>query len=216
VLQTLLDAFPTNIGPWGYIIVFAAAASESALFLGVVIPGETLLLVAGVLASRGQGEVVLYMIAAVAGAVAGDSIGYELGRHFGHRLRNSGFGRRIGEQRWERAERYLREKGGRAVFFGRWIAVVRAIVPALAGQARMPYRRFLAWNVAGALPIGVLHVGLGYLAGRSYTTVEHYLKISRWAVVGLVVAVGSVLYWRHRRVTARLIEVEGPEGSRGP
>jgi membrane protein DedA with SNARE-associated domain len=211
VLQALLDAFPSNIGPWGYVIVFAAAASESALFLGLVIPGETLLLVAGVLASRGQGDVVLYMVAAVTGAITGDSIGYELGRHFGRRLRASGFGRRVGEQRWERAERYLREKGGRAIFFGRWIAVVRAIVPALAGQARMPYRRFLAWNVAGAIPIGVLHVGLGYVAGRSYTTVEHYLKLSRWAVVGTIVAAGAIVYLRHR-VTARLAEAEGPEG----
>jgi membrane protein DedA with SNARE-associated domain len=215
VLQTLLDAFPSNIGPWGYIIVFAAAAAESALFLGLVIPGETLLLVAGVLASRGQGDVVLYMLAAVAGAVAGDSIGYELGRHFGGRLRGSAFGRRIGERRWERAERYVREKGGRAVFFGRWVAVVRAIVPALAGQARMPYRRFLVWNVAGAIPVGVLHVGLGYVAGRSYTTVERYLKISQWAVLGVIVAGGAVVYWRHRRVSARLIDAEEPGRSPG-
>jgi membrane protein DedA with SNARE-associated domain len=216
VLQTLLDAFPSDIGPWGYVIVFLAAAAESALFLGLVIPGETLLLLAGVLASRGQGEVVLYMGAAVVGAIAGDSIGYELGRHFGRRLRASALGRRVGEERWERAERYLLEKGGRAIFFGRWIAVVRAIVPALAGQARMPYRRFLAWNVAGAIPIGVLHVGLGYLAGRSYTTVERYLNISHWVLLGVIITAGAIAYWRHRRVAAPVVDVEGPQGPPGP
>jgi membrane protein DedA with SNARE-associated domain len=186
-----------------YFAVFIAAASESALFVGLVVPGETLLLVAGVLASRGQGSLVPYMIAAVTGAVAGDSIGYELGRHFGPRLRRSALGRRVGEQRWDRAEHYLQTKGGRAIFFGRWVAVVRAIVPALAGQARMPYRRFLLWNVAGAVPLGVLHVGLGYLAGQSYATVERFLHIGHWALLGLVVAVGAIVYWRHRRAANR-------------
>jgi len=140
-------------------------------------------------------------VASVAGAIAGDSIGYELGRHFGPRLRRSALGRRIGDERWERAERYLRERGGRAIFFARWILVVRAVVPALAGQARMPYRRFLGWNVAGAIPLCVLHVGLGYLAGRSYEQVDHYLHIGHWALLGLVVAIGGFVYWRHRRAS---------------
>jgi membrane protein DedA with SNARE-associated domain len=199
MLQTLLDAVPSNVGLWIYLVVFAAAASEAALFLGLVVPGETVLLVAGVLASRGQGHLVPYMVAAIAGAIAGDSIGYELGRHFGPRLRRSALGRRVGEQRWMRAEQYLQTRGGRAIFLGRWIAVVRAIVPALAGQARMPYGRFLLWNVAGAIPVGVLHVGLGYLAGQSYTTVERYLSIGHWALLGIVVVIGGLVYWRHRR-----------------
>jgi membrane protein DedA with SNARE-associated domain len=199
VLQTLLDAIPSDVGPWIYLVVFLAAASESALFVGLVVPGETVLLVAGVLASRGQGHLVPYMVAAVTGAIAGDSIGYELGRHFGSRLRRSALGRRVGEPRWERADRYLKERGGRAIFFGRWIAVVRAIVPALAGQARMPYGRFLLWNMAGAVPLGVLHVGLGYLAGQSYATVERFLNIGHWALFGVVIAVGAIVYWRHRR-----------------
>jgi membrane protein DedA with SNARE-associated domain len=199
VLQTLLDAIPSNVGLWIYFVVFLAAAAESALFVGLVVPGETVLLVAGVLAARGQGSLVPYMIAAIAGAVAGDSIGYELGRHFGPRLRRSALGRRIGEARWERAERYLRERGGRAIFFARWILVVRAIVPALAGQARMPYRRFLGWNVAGAIPLCVLHIGVGYLAGRSYAQIDHYLHMGNWAVLGLIAVVGGIVYWRHRR-----------------
>jgi membrane protein DedA with SNARE-associated domain len=198
-LQTLLDAVPSDVGPWIYLAVFLSAASESALFIGLFVPGETVLLVAGVLASRGQGHLVPYILAAVAGAIAGDSIGYELGRHFGPRLRRSALGRRVGEARWERAELYLRNKGGRAIFFGRWIAVARAIVPALAGQARMPYRRFLGWNVAGAIPVGVLHVGLGYLAGQSYSTIERYVSVGHWGLLGVVVLAVAFFYWRHRR-----------------
>lgn len=201
-MQTLLDAIPSDVGPWIYLAVFLAAASEAALFLGLVVPGETALLVAGVLAANGQGHLVPYILAAVAGAIAGDSIGYEIGRHFGPRLRRSALGRRVGEERWERAEHYLQRKGGRAIFLGRWIAVVRAIVPALAGQAHMPYSRFLAWNVAGAVPVGVLHVGLGYLAGESYTTIERYVSFGRWGLLGVAALAGVFLYWRHRRASA--------------
>jgi membrane protein DedA with SNARE-associated domain len=199
MVQFLLNAIPSNLGAWLYLVVFLAAASESALFVGLVIPGETMLLLAGVLASRGQGNVGAYMLAAVVGAIAGDSIGYELGRHFGTRLRHSAVGRLVGEGRWERAERYLRDRGGRAIFFGRWVAVVRAIVPALAGQARMSYGRFLKWNIAGAVVVGVVHVGLGYLAGESYRAVDHYLGIGNWAILGLIVVVGGVYGWHRRR-----------------
>jgi membrane protein DedA with SNARE-associated domain len=197
MLQVLLDAIPSNIAPWGYLLVFAAAASESALFVGLVVPGETILLLAGVLASRGQGNVGVYMLVAIGGAVAGDSLGYELGRHFGPRLRRSAFGRLVGDRRWERAESYLRERGGRAVFFGRWVAVVRTIVPALAGQARMSYRHFLVWNVAGAVAIGVLHVSLGYAAGESYRAVDRYVGIGHWVLLGAALSAGA-FYWRHR------------------
>jgi membrane protein DedA with SNARE-associated domain len=199
MLQTLLDSLRVDLGPWIYLIVFAAAASESALFVGLVVPGETVLVLAGVLASRGQGHLIPFMGVAIAGAVIGDSIGYELGRHFGPRLRRSALGRRVGEERWERAERYLRERGGRSIFFARWVLVVRAIVPALAGQARMPYRRFLLWNVAGAVPLAVVHVGLGYIAGRSYASLDRYLRISHWLLLAVVALIAAIAYWRHRR-----------------
>lgn len=198
VLDSLFDLAP-QLGPWLYLIVFAVAAAEAALFVGLVVPGETLLIIAGVLASRGTGSVWLYMLAAVLGAIAGDSLGYELGRHLGPRLKESRVGGWVGEKRWDKADGYLQEKGGRAVFFGRWVSVVRAIVPALAGQARMPYRKFLAWNVAGAIPVGVVHVGIGYLAGESYKKIESKLGIGQWVLLGLVVIGGLVWWFLHHR-----------------
>jgi membrane protein DedA with SNARE-associated domain len=67
----------------------------------------------------------------------------------------------------------------------------------------MPYRRFLQWNVAGAIMVGVLHVGLGYLAGQSYRVVDHYLGIGNWALLGLLLVVGGA-YWWHRKRSERL------------
>jgi membrane protein DedA with SNARE-associated domain len=203
MLQFLVDAIPSNIGPWLYLIVFLAAAAESALLVGLVIPGETMLLFAGVLASRGDGNVGIYMFVAVVGAVLGDSIGYEIGRHLGPRMRSGFIGRAVGDQRWERADHYMRDRGGRAIFFGRWVAVVRAIVPALAGEARMPYRRFLKWNIAGAVVVGVVHVGVGYLAGESYRVVDRYLGIGTWALLGLLLLVGATYWWWRRQRSRR-------------
>ena len=95
---------------------------------------------------------------------------------------------------------YLREKGGRAVMLGRFVAVVRALVPAAAGDARLRYRTFLAWNVAGALPWAILHVGLGYLAGDSYRVVERYLGRASAGALILVAAVAvAVIVVRRRR-----------------
>lgn len=195
-----MDLVTDQVVPWGYLLVFASAAAEAALFVGLVFPGESILLVAGFVAWRGDASLAAFIALAIAGAVAGDSVGYEIGRHLGPRLRRSRLGQRLGDDRWERAERYLDRKGGKAVFLARWVTVVRAVVPALAGQARMPYRRFLAWNVAGAVPWGITVVGAGYAAGESYESVERYVGIGGYALLALAtVVVAVVLVRRHRR-----------------
>jgi membrane protein DedA with SNARE-associated domain len=201
--SSLLDFIGRNADPWGYVAVFVVAALESSAFTGLVIPGETLLLFAGFLAWRGDLNLVLTMAMAFVGAVVGDSIGYEIGRHLGGSVRASRVGRWVGRDRWDRARNYLREKGGKAVMLGRFVAVVRALVPAAAGDARLRYRTFLAWNVAGALPWAILHVGLGYVAGDSYHVVERYLGRASAAALVLVAAVAvTVIVVRHRRQRA--------------
>src|SRR6266511_4048470 len=103
-------------------------------------PRETAMLLGGFLAFQGRVNLAVMMAAGAAGAVVGDSIGYEIGRRFGEPLKHSRLGRRVGQDRWARGEAYLRAKGGRAVFLGRFVGVLRALVPALAGMSRMPYR----------------------------------------------------------------------------
>lgn len=189
--------------PWTYLIVFALAASEASLFVGLVVPGETVLLVAGFLAYRGNLDLVGAMGAAAVGAIVGDSIGYEIGRHVGHRLESTRLGRWIGEERWEKARSYLNEKGGKAIFLGRFVSFARSLVPALAGDARMDYRRFLAWNAAGAIVWAILHVGAGYVAGPSYKVVERVIGPIGLGLVALVlIAVVVVYVVRKRRESA--------------
>ena len=195
----LVNALGGSLVPWGYVLVFLVAAAESAAFVGLVVPGETVLLLAGFLAWRGDLDISIVIACAVVGAIVGDSIGYEIGRHLGRHLYSSRIGRWVGRKRWERARKYLRAKGGRAVFVGRFVAVIRALVPAVAGDAHLPYGTFLKWNAAGAFLWGVLHVGIGYLAGPSYRAVEHTLGRASLAVLALVVVVALVMHFRRRR-----------------
>lgn len=147
----LLHSAANLASPWAYLVLGLLAAAESAAFIGLAIPGETAMLLGGVLAFQGRISLPVMMAAGAVGAVAGDSIGYELGRLFGAPLQRSRLGRRVGEARWARGRAYLRAKGGRAVFLGRFVGVLRALVPALAGMSRMPYQIFLPWNLAGGV-----------------------------------------------------------------
>ena len=96
-------------------------------------------------------------------------VGYEIGRRFGPALQRSRLGHKVGAERWERAEAYVAAKRARAIFAGRFIGVLRALVPAVAGATRLPYRQFLAWNALGAVIWAPGTVLAGYLAGSSYT-----------------------------------------------
>ena len=180
-------------GPAAYAIVALLAALEASAFVGLFIPGELAMLTGGYIAQQGHANLALMMALAAAGAIAGDSIGYEIGRRFGPALQRSRLGRKVGDERWERAQEYVARKGGRAVFFGRFIGVLRALVPAIAGITRMPYRRFLVWNAAGALLWAPGFVAAGYLAGSSYSRIEGYAGQAGLVLLGLIVAIGGVV-----------------------
>jgi membrane-associated protein len=175
------------------LIVFA----EDGLFVGFVLPGETVAVLAGVAAKLGHVPLAGVLAVVIGAAVVGDTVGYEVGRHLGPRI----LAWRVLDRRRERldaAQDLLARRGGTAVFLGRWIAFFRAVMPALAGTARMPYPRFFAYNAVGGLAWGAAVVLLGYAAGASYARVEQSFGRGV-AVVVLVVAVAAVVVWRVRR-----------------
>jgi membrane protein DedA with SNARE-associated domain len=157
-------------------VVFLAPALEASAFLGVVIPGEIAVLLGGVLAFQHRAPLPAVLVAAVAGAIIGDSVGYLVGRRWGRRLLDGSVGRLVHGQHLDRAERYLAERGGPAVFFGRFTAALRALIPGLAGMAGLHYRTFAVYNAAGGALWAIGFVLLGYVAGTGWRRVEAVAK----------------------------------------
>jgi membrane protein DedA with SNARE-associated domain len=131
-----------------YVLFGLLVFAEDALFIGFVIPGETAAVLGGVDASRGHVELWLMILVVVVAAIVGDTVGYEIGRQVGPRILQARMLRRH-QRRLGDAQDFLARRGGSAVFLGRFVAFFRAVIPALAGTARMPYHRFLAFNAAG-------------------------------------------------------------------
>lgn len=192
----IVEAILNLSGPTAYGLVGLLAFGEAAAFVGLVLPGEVAVLLGGVVASGGGASLGVMIIVASVAAAAGDSVGYEIGRRYGPVIVGwPPFERRFGSQ-VEQASAYLRRRGGWAVFLGRWTSILRALVPGLAGMSRMPYRRFLAFNVVGGIAWATTYVLLGYVAGASWRQVERVagrasLLLLTLVVVGVVIRVAT-------------------------
>ena len=213
-MASLIDMLARLSSPWAYLVVGLLATAE-AVFVGLVLPGELALLLGGFLASQGRVSLTGMVAVAAVAAVAGYLLGYETGRRFGPALRTSALGRRIGPARWDRVQATLAARGGQAIFVGRFVGLLRALMPAAAGMARMPYRTFVAYTVAGGLIWAPGFVLLGYVAGGSYQRVADLAGRASLVLLGLLVLIGGVLAaarWiaRHpdrvRAVAARQLE----------
>jgi membrane protein DedA with SNARE-associated domain len=199
VLESVVNGLGDAINPWGYVLLFTLTLLEASAFIGLLIPGETALLLAGVVAQQGKVSLTACIACAVIGAILGDSVGYEIGRRVGPRMRSSRVGSKVGEERWQKAHDYLRAKGGRAIFLGRFVGVLRALVPAVAGDSRMPYGTFLMWNVLGAVIASPAVILAGYFAGSSYKRIESKLSYASWIVAACVVVFIVVKVVRSRQ-----------------
>lgn len=178
-------------------IVFALVFAEDALLIGFVIPGETAAVVGGVFASRGDLPLWGMILVVISAAILGDTVGYEIGKHLGPRI----MALKLLDKRrtqLQKAEDFLARRGGLAVFLGRFTAFFRAVMPALAGLSRMPYRRFAIWNFTGGIIWGALFVTLGFVAGNSYEELAHAVGRGAAVVVGAVVVV-ILAVWQIRK-----------------
>lgn len=196
-MESLVD-FLGRIGHWGYGLLFLAAALESAALLGLLVPGETLVLAGGFFASQGALDLDVLVVVVALGATLGDSLGYEMGRRWGRNFllrRGSRFGATLSQV--ERVDAFIARYGGWSVFLGRFVGFARALVPLLAGSLAMPYRQFLAFNAAGAALWSLAIVLLGYYVGESWRAAEAW---SGYIATGLLASVGLALLLRLRKV----------------
>jgi membrane-associated protein len=204
----------THLSGWlAYVVVAALVFGETAVFLGFVLPGETAVVLGGVLASRGHVSIWLLIVVVVVAAVTGPLVGYEIGRRMGDRLFSARILNRI-PGGVDRTRSVLRERGGLGVLIGRFVAIVRALVPAAAGAAEVPYRTFALYNLIGGVIWGVGYSLLGYLAGSAYTVIERRVGAGL-AVVVAVLVIAAGITWalrRHRAVPAEPQDEASAEG----
>jgi membrane protein DedA with SNARE-associated domain/membrane-associated phospholipid phosphatase len=198
-LEQLLIDIGERLGKWTYLLVGALAFVETGAFIGLVAPGETALLLGGLVAGQGQVDV-LTMIAVVwACAVAGDLTSFYLGRRLGRAFMvKHGAKVQITEERLEHVERFFDRHGGKAILIGRFVGLVRAIAPFLAGSSGLPLRRFVPYDVIGAGLWGSSFVLLGYIFWQSFSQLVDYAKkgaLALGAVIVLVVAIVWVVRW---------------------
>jgi undecaprenyl-diphosphatase len=187
-----------RLGHWGYLVIFLGATLESAAFLGLLIPGESLVLVAGFFAAQRSLDLDVVIIVVAVGAALGDSIGYEMGRKLG-RPALMHYGSRFGlsQARIDKAEAFFAKHGGKAVFLGRFIGFARALVPFLAGSSRMRYGQFLPFNILGAALWSSVVTLLGYFLGASWQSAEHWIGKASAILAGVVIFILALVWlWR--------------------
>jgi membrane protein DedA with SNARE-associated domain/membrane-associated phospholipid phosphatase len=177
IMETkILALILPHLAHWGYYIIILMTFLETSAFLGLLVPGESVVIIAGLLASKGVLELGDVIWAASLGAIMGDTVGYFIGHRFGE-----GFFLKYGRYFFFKQE-YLAEAtgffdkhGGKTVFFGRFMAWLRSFAPVVAGISKMRYLRFLCFNAAGGIAWAAIFSVLGYFVGNSWEIIRGYL-----------------------------------------
>ena len=159
---------------------------ETSILIGLIVPGDTVVLVA----STGVGSPIEWaalVATVIVGAPVGESIGFAIGRFLGHRIRPSRLGRRIGEHNWVRAENYLARRGGIAVFLSRFLPVLHSLVPVTVGMSAMSYRRFISWTAPACVIWALAYISVGAAAAGGYRELSTQLHGAGYVFVGAIV-----------------------------
>jgi membrane protein DedA with SNARE-associated domain len=200
-LQSLLHDISHTLGAWTYLLVGVFAFAETGAFVGLVVPGETVMLLGGAVA--GQGAIDIYLLIAVAwfSAWLGDTTSFFLGRRLGREfVLKHGPKVGISHERFEKVEDYFGRHGGKTIFIGRFISLVRAFAPFIAGSSGMQYRAFVPYSILGTGLWATAHILVGYFFSRSIETAGKYAAKGAFLLATLIVVVVAIVWlYRHLR-----------------
>jgi membrane protein DedA with SNARE-associated domain len=200
-LSAILDAVQGVDPVLRTLLAGLAIALETSVLVGLIVPGDTVVIVA----ATGVADVpqaILLGVAVILGALLGETVGYALGRWLGPRIRHSWLGRRIGERNWERSERYLRRRGGLAIFLSRFLPVLHSLVPLTVGMSGYPYRRFLAWTLPACALWAAIYISIAAAAAGSYRELADRAHWAGYVFVG-VIAVFLLVAWLVKHLLQR-------------
>lgn len=169
----------------GYVILTAIVFAETGLLVGFFLPGDSLLITAGLLAGGGEALNIWWLMLLLSlSAIAGDSTGYAIGYHLGPRVFNREDSRLFHKDHVARTQRFYAKYGAKTIILARFVPIVRTFAPTVAGVGRMEYRTFLSFNVIGGIAWVVSMVLAGYLLGRSIPDIERHVH---WVIAVVIV-----------------------------
>jgi membrane-associated protein len=196
-LEKALTDLSDTLGAWTYAMVGGLAFLETGAFVGLVAPGETAVVLGGVVAAQGEVNFVAMLLLVWAAAAAGDFASFVLGRRLGRRFlvsRGPRFG--VTPPRLARVEGFFDRHGPKAILVGRFVGIVRAVAPFLAGSSGMRIRAFLPWSILGTAAWAAAFTSVGYVFHRSFSAAADYLTHGAFALA--VVAAGALAWRAHR------------------
>lgn len=181
---------------------------ETSVLVGIVVPGDTIVLIAST-GVTSPTQFVWLLVALIVGAILGESLGFWLGRTFGPKLRASWLGRKIGEGNWALADAYLGDRGGIAVFVSRFLPILHSLIPLSAGMTRMRYRTFLSWTLPACALWATLYVSVGVFAAASYEQLVGTMKGAGYVLIAIILLFLLGMWLLKRRLMRR--ELAGHE-----
>lgn len=202
VLTWILDAIQGVDPVLRVAIAGIAILLETSVLIGLIVPGDSVVIVTGTAVTSPLEGVILGVVVVV-GSLTGQSIGYLFGRILGPRIRASRLGRRIGEVNWEKSERYLERRGGVAIFLSRFLPVLHSLVPLTVGMSGYPYRRFLAWTTPACIIWASLYISVAAAAAGTYRELSQSIHFAGYLFVG-VIALFLVLVVVAKKVIERV------------
>jgi membrane-associated protein len=183
----------------GYGILFGIVFAETGLLVGFFLPGDSLLITAGLLAANGTLNIWWLNVLLIVAAVVGDSVGYAIGRRLGPRLFTRQKSLLFNPAHVERTRRFYEKYGAKTIVIARFVPIVRTFAPVLAGVGRMEYRRFIFYNVAGGVAWVISMTWAGYLLRQSIPNIGSYIHIVVPVVIVLSCIPIAVELLRERR-----------------
>jgi membrane-associated protein len=191
------------IKTFGTLGLFAIIFAESGLLIGFFLPGDSLLMAAGLFSARGDlPNIAIIAIGCAVAAVVGDQVGYAFGKNAGPRIFKRPDSRLFKHENVERAEEFFEHYGARAIILARFVPIVRTFTPIVAGAGNMPYRTFVTYNVIGGVVWGAGFTLLGWGLGTKYPWMVEKIEIIAIVIVALSILPMAVEILRHRRKSA--------------
>lgn len=208
-IDQILENVASALGKWTYLLVTVLAFLETGAFVGLVAPGEAAVIVGGVVAGQGEIDIRLLIGLVWFAAFMGDSVSFYLGHRLGREfLVKHGPRVKITEDRLVQVEKYMHQHGGKTILVGRFIGLVRALAPFIAGSSKMPYRRFMPYDIIGSGLWAAFFCLLGYVFSNNLHDVIHYAErgvlIFGWLIALIVAAVYLVRRFRKPEERAKL------------